>query len=137
MKTCRKCARALPLSEFYPHPRMADGHLNKCKACARLDVRTNYAGRVEQYREYHRTREATPRRQEWRRTNPPPATKRRARWLVANAVRRGKLTRQPCEVCGQTRTDAHHLDYSQPLTVRWLCRQHHMEAHHAPEVTPS
>ena len=38
MKTCFKCLRALPLEDFYPHPQMGDGHLNKCKDCARKDA---------------------------------------------------------------------------------------------------
>jgi len=50
------------------------------------------------------------------------------------AVKAGTLERQPCEVCGSTeRVEGHHDDYDQPLAVRWLCKQHHEEAHHPPE----
>lgn len=49
--------------------------------------------------------------------------------MVARALWLGELVRQPCEVCGATRTDGHHDDYSKPLEVRWLCRAHHAAAH--------
>jgi ribosomal protein L44E len=41
-KVCFKCGRELPLTEFYKHPKMADGHLNKCKNCTKKDVHENY-----------------------------------------------------------------------------------------------
>ena len=46
---------------------------------------------------------------------------------VHYAVSTGKLTRLPCEVCGEEKTEGHHDDYSKPLEVRWLCRKHHGE----------
>lgn len=52
-----------------------------------------------------------------------------ARRATLNAIDRGLLTRQPCEVCGEEKVDAHHDDYTKPLAIRWLCRRHHMELH--------
>jgi hypothetical protein len=47
------------------------------------------------------------------------------RYIVQVARRLGWLKRQPCEVCGDPSTDAHHENYAKPLAVRWLCRTHH------------
>lgn len=54
----------------------------------------------------------------------------RARGLLAHAVDRGKLLRQPCEVCSNPKSEAHHADYSRPLEVAWLCFKHHREVEH-------
>lgn len=41
MKTCMKCGALKPIEEFYAHPKMSDGRLNKCKVCTRSDSQKN------------------------------------------------------------------------------------------------
>ena len=56
----------------------------------------------------------------------------KARRALRGAVRRGKIKRGPCAVCGDPRTQGHHHDYSKPFEVTWLCRRHHEDVHHKP-----
>lgn len=134
LKTCFKCSAEKPLTEFYRHPMMADGHLNKCKDCAKRDVREHRAAN-ESVREYDRKRANLPHRQEL-------AKKIRARWLQRHPERRkahlavqaevsaGRMKRLPCQVCGAADpVEAHHEDYSKPLDVVWLCVRHHRMRH--------
>lgn len=127
MKKCFKCDEVKPLEEFYRHPMMGDGHLNKCKECTKYDVRKNRENRREYYIAYDRQRskereriEAIGRRNRQR---------LKATQKVYQAVKRGKLTRQPCEVCGAEKVEAHHPNYAFPLDVMWLCRKHHADWH--------
>jgi hypothetical protein len=65
--------------------------------------------------------------------------RRQARWRVKDAIRFRKITKGPCEVCGEAKSQAHHTDYTRPLDVRWLCRVHHSAEHRKakrPEPTP-
>ena len=39
MKTCFKCGLKKSLINFYKHTGMKDGHLNKCKECAKKDTK--------------------------------------------------------------------------------------------------
>ena len=69
---------------------------------------------------------------EWRKTHPLKGEARlrmNARAYLHVYVKRGKVARLPCEVCGRSPAEGHHADYSRPLDVRWLCREHHRAAH--------
>lgn len=53
----------------------------------------------------------------------------KASGAIQRAVREGKIKPLPCKVCGDTKVDGHHPDYSKPLSVIWLCRLHHKRLH--------
>ncbi|KKM22763.1 hypothetical protein LCGC14_1622020 [marine sediment metagenome] len=44
-----------------------------------------------------------------------------ARYTTNHAVKARTLVKRPCVQCGSPDSQAHHLDYSQPLKVQWLC----------------
>lgn len=130
-KQCFKCKQTKPLTEFYVHPQMGDGRLNKCKTCARSDVSQNYRDNIDHYVAYDRERFQRPERKKAIKETlaKRDPIKRRASYLTSNAIRDGRLIQQPCEKCNDPAAEAHHDDYSKPLDVRWLCRKHHLEHH--------
>jgi hypothetical protein len=47
------------------------------------------------------------------------------------AYAEGRLNAKPCIICGtDQQAHAHHLDYSKPLDVVFLCQRHHMRFHY-------
>lgn len=145
-KRCFKCLEVKALDDFYAHSRMADGRLNKCKLCTKADVtrhrlenleriraydklRGSQAHRVAARKEYLKTPEGRAARERARRASRARFPNRAAaRNAVSNAIRDGRLVRQPCLMCG-SQAEAHHPDYDRPLDVVWLCQSHHKQAH--------
>lgn len=69
---------------------------------------------------------------EWRKTHPLEGLAKKkdiARSYALVYLKRGKLTKKLCEVCGAESTEMHHDDYDKPLDVRWFCRAHHLKLH--------
>lgn len=58
----------------------------------------------------------------------------KSRALSNYAVRVGRLVKQPCEVCGNEDVEIHHVDYFEPLNVRWLCFVHHRNLMHGTSI---
>ena len=129
-KACFKCNEEKPISEFYKHKKMADGHLNKCKECTKRDALNYRWKNIENIRKYDRergNRQSAEYLKEYRKKYP---YKYKATNIVNNAIRDGKLFKEPCEICGTTENiEGHHDDYSKPLNVRWLCSAHHKQWH--------
>jgi hypothetical protein len=125
----------MPLDDFYKHPQMGDGHLNKCKQCAKEDIHKTRRDNIDYYRAYDRKHALE--NQERRAKHNADSIRRNKEYKqvksayskVQRAVLSGKLIKLPCEVCGG-KAEAHHDDYSKPLDVRWFCKLHHEEYHH-------
>jgi hypothetical protein len=151
MKTCFKCNKKKKLNLFHRHPKMKDGHLNKCKECVIAYTKNYYCKNNDKIKKKDRERDSRPERvaarklyyekckndlklqkrnaaykKKWQENN---KEKRAAHILTGNAIRRGILIRKPCEVCGKKKVEAHHNDYIKPLEVRWLCKKHHVQHH--------
>ncbi len=134
-KKCFKCGVVKPMADYYVHPQMKDGYLNKCKECAKADSTARRMSKLDEVRAYDRERATRPERRKQmaavtrrlRRENPERV---RAHNAVARAVRSGRLLRGPCSVCGTAEdVHAHHDDYSKPMMIEWLCNHHHRVRH--------
>ncbi len=133
-KECFKCKTVKPLTEFYKHSAMADGHLNKCKQCTRDDSNKHRSLNLDRIRAYDRERGKLAHRialrtacnKAWRAED-----KRRvaAHNAVRNAIKNGSLVKKPCERCESEKSLAHHEDYDKPLDVMWLCQPCHKQRH--------
>ncbi len=139
-KKCFKCGAVLPLTEFYKHPEMSDGHLNKCKECTKRDVKENRVVKRDYYHQFDRERTKTPKRQMQKNSYAKAAQEKtpqkyKARMKLHNATRDGKVQRQPCVFCGNELAEAHHQDYSKPFDVVWVCFKCHRERLHGQTVT--
>ena len=131
-KICGKCKQEKPIGEFYLSKR--DGHRTRCKPCHREDcIEYSKNGYHAKYnREYYSRPDIKEREKAYNREYVKrPHVKLRffASRYVANAIKAGKLKREPCAMCGKEQVQAHHSDYSQPLMIVWLCLTCHRKIH--------
>jgi len=135
-KVCRRCGRSFPMDNYFRNCKTADGHLNICKGCVKIQQFQYRKEHIEEIRSYDRERARLPHRKELC----SAITKRRRREVegyqkchsaVDRAIRSGRIKRlQYCQVCGRVcKTEAHHNDYSKPYDVIWLCSSCHSQYH--------
>ena len=153
-KKCFKCNKTKPIKSFYKHKQMLDGHLNKCKECAKNDARLHRDNNINKVREYDRNRPNAQERSEKnckRVKNYSESQKRkydenRRTWgdiqhnknkktvnmYLANAVRGNRIIKPLfCEHCNNSgiALEGHHSNYLEPLNVVWLCKPCHGKEH--------
>jgi hypothetical protein len=132
MKTCFKCGVDKPLSDFYKHPAMADGRLNKCKECVKEDVGKNYEKKSQDPAFLEKERDRG--RDKYRRLYVGTSK--------ANLARNKRyLTRYPEKEAAKNSSanlipefdgaERHHWSYNKEhfKDVIWLSKKDHMKAH--------
>ena len=68
----------------------------------------------------------------WRKTHPLTKSqvfKDTCRSYAGVYLRRGKIEKKGCQNCGDKDSQMHHEDYTKPLDVVWLCKEHHQGVH--------
>ena len=135
LKECSICREIKPFSSFAKDSRIqVYGLKSACKACDNALHKSRYLKNREKYaqskKKYNQTERGKQiairisRRQYWKHIH-----KVRARTAVRVALGNGNLIKQPCQVCGEVKVQAHHEDHSKPLEVMWLCIHHHVVQH--------
>ena len=147
MKICSRCRQKKELTDFYEHKR--DGFQYWCKDCHREYNRAynKTPQRRKSNKKYKAIRRANGKEKAYtmrkdvksrmadymknRRNNPEYRLKCLAREKTRRLINMGKLIRNHfCEDCeDECKTQAHHLDYSNPCKVEWLCRPCHRKLH--------
>ncbi len=132
MKKCFKCKIKKPLSEFYKHPQMADGHLNKCKTCNRLDSIYDYKknAKDKDWKEGQRTRG----REKYRRLYVGTGKARpdnNKRWFDKFPEKRQAHLKSSSLKSPSIYLEKHHWSYNEEhfKDVIWATKKEHMKAH--------
>ena len=147
MKLCKTCNTEKDLFQFGSRKASLDGLSPKCKSCqSSYDKnRANDPKRVAARLSYSKTdagiQSSNKAKKKWSENNKGKIAKSQVKYrelnpkklmchgIVGYAIKCTKLTREPCEVCGDIKVHGHHDDYNEPMNVRWLCCIHHKQWH--------
>jgi hypothetical protein len=102
-----------------------------CDRCRRLCAKcgVNYKGSRSAYCNSCHAANSRANRKPYTEWSEEQKHKARARAYAHSHLRRGKISRKGCQVCGAP-AEMHHADYNWPLRITWLCRRHHVYLHH-------
>ena len=155
-KRCTGCLVTFPLDQFWCDRRTTDGRQSRCKTCRyeyykmwrstahgrelrRQHERKRWVSNREELRARARTKYRKSPVEYARRTKVRMQTKRgKAKQAIANRVVSGTIKKPTrCPSCGTAtpphRMHAHHVDYSRPLDVIWMCSVCHGIVHRQSE----
>lgn len=163
LKRCYLCQLEKDLSLFSNNCSKKDGKSSSCKSCdlerkrgkKRKRPTTEQNRRHKQtpgairYRQSEKYKESVRARRRRKYRNDPEyrakileklrryktPEKNRAHKKVGKALKKGKLIKLPCTVCGSSsNVHAHHEDYTRKLDVTWLCASCHSKRHHEKQL---
>lgn len=143
-KHCGQCDTTKPISAFGKDRHKRDGLTSVCKVCAVKSRSASYYRNKDRpdrklakrlYSQRPEQRAAIALVQKRLKEKYPERFK--ARTALNNAIKRGKMKRGDCQVCGVPNAHAHHHDYSKPFDVEWFCRACHADIHRAERGTPA
>lgn len=132
-KKCTKCGRELPVTEFNKNRNSKDGLQYICRSCFSEYNKARYASDPERHKANVRKYRSEnlenlfETRMKMAEKNP---NHKNANVAVDLALKLGYIT-NPGVCCGcgavsgERRIEAHHYDYSKPLSVAWLCTPCH------------
>lgn len=123
-KICFKCGHEKPLSEFYKHSRMADGHLNKCKECNKKESIDRYKDKSkdENWMEKERLRG----REKFKRLNYKDKFKKTTSLCTKIKGIARLLKNHGYVTVGK---EAHHWNYNYPYSIVLLSKRAHKAIH--------
>ena len=126
-RVCSYCRREFELNSDNFQPVKTErfkGFSYLCRGCKTKQSSAYSKERYQQKKQYYFLKT-----KEWQVNNKEKVS---ASSKLRRELKKGTISKLPCEVCGNPKVQGHHEDYSKPLEVKWLCVQHHRKAHLLP-----
>lgn len=123
-KLCIKCRIEKPISEFYRHHAMADGHLNKCKDCTKEYSRKAYDEKRKNKEWIEKERKRN--RDKFKRLKYKGKYKSQRSILHNNGNIARYARKKGIDTKGK---ELHHWNYNMPYSVFFLSKSAHRRIH--------